>query len=233
MSAVAVDRPKIGRPSYFNPEICQEICQRYARGESLLDISEDDHMPWRDVIWDWTQRHPSFANMLERARVLHCRVLMERALRKADRAHDSNSANAAKVYLGAATRWAQALDRDTWGAKEEREVTHYQRMDDNALKAKLIEKITSDPSILEAVQAVIAARAAKQITVNGDASTSINGDASRTTDHGPGATDHGPGATDHGPSDTVDDAGAALDAPRATDQATPHHPPTADGDAGE
>lgn len=158
MSACAIEKHAGGRPCEYRTETARVIAERYEQGESFLDISDDEDMPDSTTINAWMERFPEFSRMLSRARPHHVRRLMERALRKADRAHDSHSANAAKVYLGAAVRWAQALDRDTWGAKEEREVTHYQRMDDNALKAKLIEKLASDPALLDAARALASER---------------------------------------------------------------------------
>ena len=42
-----------GRPSAFTKEIADEICERLAAGETLIDICEDDHMPGRATVFRW------------------------------------------------------------------------------------------------------------------------------------------------------------------------------------
>lgn len=50
------EKPKIGRPSKYTPELAQEICERLANGEPLRQICRDDHMPSWVAIYDWMRR---------------------------------------------------------------------------------------------------------------------------------------------------------------------------------
>lgn len=42
-----------GRPSLFTKEIAEEICERLAKGESLLAICADDHLPTDTCVRKW------------------------------------------------------------------------------------------------------------------------------------------------------------------------------------
>jgi hypothetical protein len=45
-------RPR-GRPSSYSQEVAAEICTRLAKGESLLSICEDDHLPEESTVRHW------------------------------------------------------------------------------------------------------------------------------------------------------------------------------------
>lgn len=57
-----------GRPSTYNQEQADEICERLAGGESLRSICQDDLMPPLSVIFQWLGKQPSFAENYTRAR---------------------------------------------------------------------------------------------------------------------------------------------------------------------
>ena len=46
-------KPKIGRPSKYTPELAAEICERLGNGEPLRQICRDDHMPAWQKIYEW------------------------------------------------------------------------------------------------------------------------------------------------------------------------------------
>jgi hypothetical protein len=58
----------MGRPSDYDPAICEKICERLAKAESLLKICEDSEMPGYSTIYQWKDKHPEFAEKLARAR---------------------------------------------------------------------------------------------------------------------------------------------------------------------
>lgn len=62
--------PQRGRPSSFTQQIADEICDRIALGESLIEIASDDHMPDRVTVyrWLWSGKHEDFRNAYARAR---------------------------------------------------------------------------------------------------------------------------------------------------------------------
>lgn len=62
--------PKAGRPSKYTKELADEICERIARGELAVDISELEHMPNWSTIWRWMETNEQFRNAYLRAREL-------------------------------------------------------------------------------------------------------------------------------------------------------------------
>jgi hypothetical protein len=56
LDQAAPQKPKIGRPSKYTPELAKEICERLANGEPLRQICRDDHMPSWVAIYDWMVR---------------------------------------------------------------------------------------------------------------------------------------------------------------------------------
>lgn len=47
------EKPKMGRPSKYTPELASEICERLSNGEPLRQICRDEHMPSWVAIYDW------------------------------------------------------------------------------------------------------------------------------------------------------------------------------------
>jgi hypothetical protein len=62
---------KRGRPSLYKPELADEICERLASGETLLDICGDENMPHERTVRRWyLDDVDSFAPRYARAREL-------------------------------------------------------------------------------------------------------------------------------------------------------------------
>ncbi len=59
---------KTGRPTLYTEELAEEICQRVALGETLMQIAQADGMPHRSTVWLWQEENPEFFDMLQRAR---------------------------------------------------------------------------------------------------------------------------------------------------------------------
>ena len=51
-----------GRPSSYNKQTCDEICNRLSLGESLRTICKSEHMPDITTILDWISKHPEFSS---------------------------------------------------------------------------------------------------------------------------------------------------------------------------
>lgn len=47
------DRTPRGRPSAYTPAVAKQICERMAKGESLLQITRDPKMPSRSMVMRW------------------------------------------------------------------------------------------------------------------------------------------------------------------------------------
>jgi terminase small subunit-like protein len=64
-------KPKLqrtGRHTLKTPELCNEICERVAKGETLTDICRDAAMPDWSTVHRWAARCDAFRNDLARAR---------------------------------------------------------------------------------------------------------------------------------------------------------------------
>ena len=63
-------KAKIGRPTVMTPEVCEEICQRITRGETLSAICRDKHMPNRTSVLKCRAENSAFALRYAQAREL-------------------------------------------------------------------------------------------------------------------------------------------------------------------
>lgn len=79
---------KRGRPSLYTEDIAQEICERLAEGQALIDICRSPHMPADSTVEVWAeQEHPNrpgFPGMYARARDRGLHRLAEEVLSIAD-----------------------------------------------------------------------------------------------------------------------------------------------------
>ena len=57
-----------GRPSKFTAKIADEICERLAEGESLIDIVRSYGMPSYSTVLKWRADNEAFSEMYTRAR---------------------------------------------------------------------------------------------------------------------------------------------------------------------
>jgi len=65
---------KNGRPTIYTDELAIEICDRFSKGELILTICEDEHMPTSATIYDWADKDSprfieSFSEMFLRAKL--------------------------------------------------------------------------------------------------------------------------------------------------------------------
>lgn len=75
-----------GRPSKYCKDICDEICTRLSKGESLRSITRDDHMPWMSTIIDWLvdNRKVEFHAQYARAREVQAENMFEEMVEISD-----------------------------------------------------------------------------------------------------------------------------------------------------
>lgn len=59
---------KLGRPTAFNQETVDEICERIACGESLRHICDSDSMPAMSSVFKWLNENEEFSEQYARAR---------------------------------------------------------------------------------------------------------------------------------------------------------------------
>jgi hypothetical protein len=76
--------PRTGRPTLKTPELCKEICERMAEGETLTNICRDADMPAWTAVHDWKQADESFRQALTRAREQQAEVWAEEIMSISD-----------------------------------------------------------------------------------------------------------------------------------------------------
>jgi hypothetical protein len=58
----------MARPTSFNEDLADAICERLADGESLRSICRDDDMPAKSTVFKWLATNSTFADQYARAR---------------------------------------------------------------------------------------------------------------------------------------------------------------------
>lgn len=74
----------MARPTDYNEDIADKICERLADGESLRQICADDAMPSRSAVFKWLGKHPEFADQYARAREEQAETLADEIVGIAD-----------------------------------------------------------------------------------------------------------------------------------------------------
>ncbi len=74
----------VGRPSTYNTQISQLICERMIGGESLRGICRCDDMPGLSTVMGWLRVHEAFAEIYSRAREVQADAMFEELLDIAD-----------------------------------------------------------------------------------------------------------------------------------------------------
>jgi len=67
-----------------SPELCDEICERIARGETLRSICREEGKPSWTTVYDWINDDPEFALRIARARDLGHDAIAEECMGIAD-----------------------------------------------------------------------------------------------------------------------------------------------------
>ena len=66
---------KRGRPSDYNPEIAETICEGIATGLLLPEVCKRPGMPSPATIFIWLNRFPDFQEQYARAKEIECEIL--------------------------------------------------------------------------------------------------------------------------------------------------------------
>lgn len=83
----------MGRPSTYNEEIADTICEAIANGGALyLMCQERPDFPGEKTIYQWLERHPAFAQKYARARERQADRRVEEMIVIADTCEDANKA---------------------------------------------------------------------------------------------------------------------------------------------
>lgn len=75
---------KRGRPTSYTQELAEEICARLSTGETLLKISQDEHMPCLRTLLRWEVENPEYCHLSTRARENGTHVMADQCISIAD-----------------------------------------------------------------------------------------------------------------------------------------------------
>lgn len=73
-----------GRPTTFNQETADEICNRIANGESLRSICDAESMPDKSTVFRWLGVNKGFCDQYARAREAQADAIFDEILHIAD-----------------------------------------------------------------------------------------------------------------------------------------------------
>lgn len=110
-----------GRPDGYTSALGATICERIAKGESVLAISKESGMPSQSMIYRWLESHVEFREKYARARDRQADSLAEQALEIADQAAPGRS-DAARLQVDTRKWWAARLAPRRWGERQHHEV---------------------------------------------------------------------------------------------------------------
>ncbi len=106
----------MARPSKYNQSLAENILSRYADGETLTKICEDDGMPKRNTIYRWRSDYPEFGKAYQLALEQHVDALVDEACHIVDTEPDPQRAKVRADHR----RWlASRLNRNKYGDKIE------------------------------------------------------------------------------------------------------------------
>ncbi len=106
----------MARPSKYSELIAEEILSRYADGETLTKICNDDDMPKRNTIYRWRSQYPEFGKAYLYAEEEHTDALIDEAGQIVDTELNPQLAKVRAEHR----RWlASRLNRKKYGDKIE------------------------------------------------------------------------------------------------------------------
>lgn len=114
---------KAGRPSEYNQQVAEAICERIALGESLRSICRDDAMPAQSTVFKWLTQQTAFAEQYARARETQADAMVDEMLDIADRAVSNEQVQAARLRIDARKWVAVKLRPKKYGERVMTELT--------------------------------------------------------------------------------------------------------------
>ena len=83
---------KLGRPTKYNGEMIEDICEKIANGRSLRSICAEDGMPPMKTIYRWLEANEEFRHQYARAREKQADYFAEEIIEIADSAEAESAA---------------------------------------------------------------------------------------------------------------------------------------------
>ena len=104
-------RRKLGRPTKYNGDLIEDICEKIANGRSLRSICAEDGMPTTSTVCKWLIENKEFSEQYARAREKQADYFAEEIIEIADSAEaESAAVSKAKLQIDA-RKWARSEER--------------------------------------------------------------------------------------------------------------------------
>ena len=115
---------KTGRPSKYNDEMAEKICEKIANGRSLRSICAEDGMPTTSTVCKWLIENKEFSEQYARAREKQADYFAEEIIEIADSAEaESAAVSKAKLQIDARKWAASKIAPKKYGDKVEQQIT--------------------------------------------------------------------------------------------------------------
>ena len=111
---------KVGRPTNYNQDIADEICEKLIEGKSLRAISKEDGMPPVSVICRWLVLHKEFAEQYARVKEEQAEIFADEIASIADeKPAEIIDEKGVSRYDSAAVQWQRLrVDSRKWVASK-------------------------------------------------------------------------------------------------------------------
>jgi hypothetical protein len=139
----------------YSDELAQEICERIAVGELLIDVCLDEHLPTLRRTNQWLREHPEFNQLYQSAINDRLNIFEEEVIKIADdmrrdfrtvikngiekRVPDPEMVARAKLKIDVRLRWLKAMRPQRWGDTHTL-ITKNDEFDTANLSQELLEK---------------------------------------------------------------------------------------------
>lgn len=110
----------IGRPSLYRDDVAAEICDRLAKGESLVSICADETSGWlpsQTTVYRWLDESAEFRERYARARELQAETFVDEIVSIADQPNARTTTDG-EVHLSDPVRDRLRMDARKWVASK-------------------------------------------------------------------------------------------------------------------
>lgn len=147
------DKHPGGRPSEYNEDTADKICEGLTSGRSLRSICADDEMPACSTVMRWLARNDEFRKQYAYAREVQADALADEILDIADdgsndwmEKHDSEGASVGWQFNGEAARRSQIrIDARKWLAGKMRPKKYGDKIETEHTGGQTLTVITGVP----------------------------------------------------------------------------------------
>ena len=104
----------MARPSKFTKRLVQEICDRRAEGQTLIEIAADPNMPSVRTVQRWARDRDDFGSVYYQAGKQRAALLIEKSLEAVRHINDRDEAACARVQVDTYLKVASRTDPENW-----------------------------------------------------------------------------------------------------------------------